>query len=183
MPWGPSSHLCPPLARKSIGVSCRSSGSTPRLCIASTQSATPRSLHSCPIASRSLRNPLEYSTLLSASMRVRGFIASRKSSIEIRLARLATFRTVTPRWARFIHGYWFDGYSSFASTTLSPSRQGNPSATMPSPSLVFLRSAISNGSQFTSLASERRVSSVRSTQPLTAVEPFAFMSEACWMSD
>ena len=48
----------------------------------------------------------------TVSTRVRSSIAARRSSIATRLPRLGTARTSTPRCARFIHGYWFAGYSS-----------------------------------------------------------------------
>lgn len=59
------------------------------------------------------------------------------SSRATRLPRLGTARTSTPRAARFIHGYWLAGYSSAASTTLSPAFHGNPSATTLMPCVVF----------------------------------------------
>ena len=84
-----------------------------------------------------MRNPLANSTDETVSTRVRASIAARRSSALKRLPRLGTARTSTPRPARFIHGYWLAGYSSAASTTLSPGAHGNPSAMTLTPWVVF----------------------------------------------
>ena len=99
-----SSHLCPSAASPSIGVRRTSSGNTPSPWMASTKKKMPRSRHSPPSASRSLRKPLANSTQLRLTTRVRWSMAARMSSRATRLPRLATRRSSTPRPARFIHG-------------------------------------------------------------------------------
>ena len=104
--------------------------------------------------------------------RVLASILARMSSIATRLPRLGTVRTSTPRCARFIHGYWFAGYSSAARTTLSPACHGNPSAITPIPKVVFGTKYTSSGSgELMSFAASRRTCASRAAHSRKAVTP------------
>ena len=112
-----------------------------------------------------MRKPEANSTLLIVSSLVVASIAAVMSSTQIRPSRAGTVRSDTPRLARFIQGYRFDGYSSAAVTTLSPTFQGNPSATRPIPWVVLATNAISPISAPISPAASLRTSSTFDSQP------------------
>ena len=104
-----------PPGRRSASAA-RRAGSTPSPWIASTKKKTPRSRHSSPSASRSLRKPLANSTKLSRQHARAG--VHRGAQVVDLDAAAAARRPAAPRRrgaARFIHGYRFDGYSSAAS--------------------------------------------------------------------
>ena len=70
----------------------------------------------------------------------------------------------------------FEGYSSAGITTLSPSRQGNPSAMSPMPWVVELTKAISSRSAFKRLAMRSRMASTLSAQAGQLTTPFSSCS-------
>ncbi len=66
---------------------------------------------------------------------------------------------------------------------LWPGFQGNPSATIPIPSLVFLMKAMSTGSASRSRPANARTSSIRRTQRCSITSPLSAMSAAhSWMA-
>ena len=112
-----------------------------------------------PSRLRSLRNPLLHSTELIESIRVllsTCFINSSNSTLP---STDLTMRVSTPLCLRFHQGYTFAGNSISGMTTLSPSCQSNPFATIEIPSEVFLTKAISSRSALISSANFFRVRS------------------------
>ena len=72
----------------------------------------------------------------------------------------------------------FDGYSSAAVTTLSPGRQGKPSATRPIPWVVLVTKAISSGSAPIKRARSRRMASSFRSQVDQLTTPLRSCSSA-----
>ncbi len=126
----------------------------------STTKRIPRSRQSFPISASGNTHPLWKATHETATTRVRASTSAARSSVVIRPARLLAMRHPTPRASRPRQGYAFDGNSMSSVTTLSPSFQGNPSATRFKPQLVFGRNAISAGCAPTKRAALPRVASI-----------------------
>ena len=100
-PPGPSSHLCPSAARKSIGVCRTSSGNTPRPWMASTKNSTPRSRHSVADGVQVVAKAAGVFDVAEADQRACGRRwRARRSSSRAGRRGSATGRTSTPRPAQ-----------------------------------------------------------------------------------
>ena len=137
-PSGPSSHLWPSAARKSIGVWPNVQGEHAEALDGVDQQQGPAVVGH-------LGQPVQ---VVSPTAGVADPTDRRRCGCGGRRPRPAgpdrpfppsvgTRRVSTPRSARFIQGYWFEGNSSARVTTLSPGCQGNPSATRLIPAVVL----------------------------------------------
>ena len=131
------------------------------------------------MASRSVRWPLANCTELTATSRVRGPMAASTDSGVTAPSTARISRSLTPRSARWVHAYTFDGYSSaLATATSSPGRQSRPSATIAKPWEVLLTNAISPGEAPMSAAIRARTSATRAHHGSEAMLPCAAWSSS-----
>eukprot|EP00754_Rhynchopus_humris_P028891 Rhum_TRINITY_DN15183_c1_g3::Rhum_TRINITY_DN15183_c1_g3_i3::g.142243::m.142243 len=142
VPGMPRSHLNPAQARTSTPSATTSSGTTPAPWIASTTKSAPTLCARALSARRSARNPLLNCTCAVDTTRVRASTAAAKLSAAMRRSSpTGTSRTSTPFACRSYHGKVLFQCSFAGTTTLSPSFQSRPFATMPRPAHVLVTSA------------------------------------------